>query len=362
MSASRMPVRAPSWARARARLTAVVDLPTPPLPEATAIMFLTLCMLGRPWPEPWAAISQPTLTSAPLTPGTASRVRVSSCPRASRRLATGHPSTTFARPPPPSPTTSPSPPRTPRPPASSLARPGALNWRRACASWERDGELMSTPPNRVRRWLGTTAPAAAMDHGRGKQPWQPPPRDPVRGETHGENRYTSELCSIPQPAASGPPDYARSSIRSTAPHPGDQRPALCQWPPPSGPSAGDHPDRHLGALSANAGERVHLCLRRRCPRHRHHADRGTAGADPRTADRRGQGRSRAGLCRLPHQARQLLHPPLRGMPPLLRADLSATAGQRPHCRAHRHPALRPRAGAVPGRSLRQGDLPPLPCR
>ena len=33
------PTVAPSAARAKARLTVVVDLPTPPLPEATAIMF-----------------------------------------------------------------------------------------------------------------------------------------------------------------------------------------------------------------------------------------------------------------------------------------------------------------------------------
>ena len=41
MSASKMPTRAPSAERARAKLTAVVDFPTPPLPEATAIIFLT---------------------------------------------------------------------------------------------------------------------------------------------------------------------------------------------------------------------------------------------------------------------------------------------------------------------------------
>ena len=40
MSASSMPTVAPSAASASARLTAVVDLPTPPLPEATAMMFL----------------------------------------------------------------------------------------------------------------------------------------------------------------------------------------------------------------------------------------------------------------------------------------------------------------------------------
>ena len=32
---------APAWASATARLAATVDLPTPPLPEATAIVFFT---------------------------------------------------------------------------------------------------------------------------------------------------------------------------------------------------------------------------------------------------------------------------------------------------------------------------------
>ncbi len=41
MSASSTPTLAPSAASASARLTAVVDLPTPPLPLATAMMFLT---------------------------------------------------------------------------------------------------------------------------------------------------------------------------------------------------------------------------------------------------------------------------------------------------------------------------------
>src|SRR2546430_7817782 len=38
MSASRTPTRAPWAAQASARFTATVDLPTPPLPEATATM------------------------------------------------------------------------------------------------------------------------------------------------------------------------------------------------------------------------------------------------------------------------------------------------------------------------------------
>ena len=41
MSASRMPTLSFLAARAMARLTAVVDLPTPPLPEATAMIDLT---------------------------------------------------------------------------------------------------------------------------------------------------------------------------------------------------------------------------------------------------------------------------------------------------------------------------------
>jgi hypothetical protein len=40
MSASSRPTLAPSAASASARFTAVVLLPTPPLPEATAMMFL----------------------------------------------------------------------------------------------------------------------------------------------------------------------------------------------------------------------------------------------------------------------------------------------------------------------------------
>ena len=56
MSASRMPALSPIDCNPSARLTAVVDLPTPPLPEATAIMCLMpgtsmVCRArrGRPW-------------------------------------------------------------------------------------------------------------------------------------------------------------------------------------------------------------------------------------------------------------------------------------------------------------------------
>src|ERR1700692_3464896 len=45
MSASSTPTRWPMACRPSARLTAVVDLPTPPLPEATAIM----CLMPATW-------------------------------------------------------------------------------------------------------------------------------------------------------------------------------------------------------------------------------------------------------------------------------------------------------------------------
>src|SRR5947199_9929597 len=54
MSASSRPTLAPAWASARARLTATVDLPTPPLPLATATTWRmpgsdTFCWGPAPW-------------------------------------------------------------------------------------------------------------------------------------------------------------------------------------------------------------------------------------------------------------------------------------------------------------------------
>jgi hypothetical protein len=51
MSVSRIPVRRPRRAKARERLAAMVDLPTPPFAEDTARMWATLGMgrlVGRP--------------------------------------------------------------------------------------------------------------------------------------------------------------------------------------------------------------------------------------------------------------------------------------------------------------------------
>ena len=52
MSASSKPTEAPSAASANARFTAVVLLPTPPLPDATATMFFTFGSSATPR---WAA-------------------------------------------------------------------------------------------------------------------------------------------------------------------------------------------------------------------------------------------------------------------------------------------------------------------
>src|ERR1700737_3597160 len=75
ISASRTPTRQPSEARPSARLTQVVDLPTPPLPEATAMM---LEIPGRAMPRGdagfggggvgGACFSEGRLTTALATP------------------------------------------------------------------------------------------------------------------------------------------------------------------------------------------------------------------------------------------------------------------------------------------------------
>ncbi|MNH36901.1 hypothetical protein D3C79_977430 [compost metagenome] len=74
-----MPTLAPSRARASARLAAVVDLPTPPLPEATAMTFLTLAMAGTWACALCAATTQSIVTWAELTPSRFSIAVCSTC-------------------------------------------------------------------------------------------------------------------------------------------------------------------------------------------------------------------------------------------------------------------------------------------
>ncbi len=65
-----MPTLAPSAAKASARLTAVVLLPTPPLPEATATMFFTLGSSCTPRCTACATIFELMLTLTFSTPAT----------------------------------------------------------------------------------------------------------------------------------------------------------------------------------------------------------------------------------------------------------------------------------------------------
>ncbi len=64
-----MPTVAPSAASASARFTAVVLLPTPPLPEATAMMFLMPGTSFTPRCTAWETIFEETFTLACATPG-----------------------------------------------------------------------------------------------------------------------------------------------------------------------------------------------------------------------------------------------------------------------------------------------------
>src|SRR5437016_9010246 len=86
-SASMMPTRAPVLASARARLAETVDFPTPPLPLATGITFLTdgmsRSLTGPGDPRTRAVI----VTSTPPTPGRAATASRACCRICSR---TGH--------------------------------------------------------------------------------------------------------------------------------------------------------------------------------------------------------------------------------------------------------------------------------
>ena len=71
MSASSKPTVAPSAASAKAKLTDVVDLPTPPLPEATAMMFFTFGSRVTPCCALCATIRLPIFTVTSPTSGKA---------------------------------------------------------------------------------------------------------------------------------------------------------------------------------------------------------------------------------------------------------------------------------------------------
>src|SRR5687767_6438231 len=92
MSASRMPTLAPSAASANARFTETVDLPTPPLPEATAIRFLTPVTSLAPFWALWDSILEETFTVTPDTPDKATTISRTIDASLSLKPAAGYPS------------------------------------------------------------------------------------------------------------------------------------------------------------------------------------------------------------------------------------------------------------------------------
>ena len=88
-SASSRPTRAPSAARASARFTAVVDLPTPPLPEATARMFFTPGSGVSSFCTWCAATREATSTLAAAMAGSASSAALAAAAKAARAPAAG---------------------------------------------------------------------------------------------------------------------------------------------------------------------------------------------------------------------------------------------------------------------------------
>jgi len=84
-----MPTRAPSAASASARLTVVVLLPTPPLPEATATMFFTPGSSCTPRCTAWLAMRVAIDTATPSTPGTVRAAASSALRSSSWRLSAG---------------------------------------------------------------------------------------------------------------------------------------------------------------------------------------------------------------------------------------------------------------------------------
>ena len=76
MSASSTPTVAPSAANASARLTAVVDLPTPPLPLATATMFFTPGTSSTPRCTACETMRMPIVTVTRPAPGSDESARV----------------------------------------------------------------------------------------------------------------------------------------------------------------------------------------------------------------------------------------------------------------------------------------------
>ena len=93
MSASKIPTRAPSAARASAKFEETVDLPTPPFPDATAIILRTPLIGVTPFWTSWATTLVFTdrliVQDPPTTLSIASRTKAS---RVACQPAAGYPS------------------------------------------------------------------------------------------------------------------------------------------------------------------------------------------------------------------------------------------------------------------------------
>ncbi len=89
MSASSRPTRAPSAASASARLTAVVLLPTPPLPEAMAMMLRTPGSSCTPRCAAWATILVVSVALTLFTPGSSRAAATSALRSAATWLRAG---------------------------------------------------------------------------------------------------------------------------------------------------------------------------------------------------------------------------------------------------------------------------------
>ncbi len=181
-----------------------------------------------------------------------------------------------------------------------------------CRAWE--ATLATDAP----RWCSPHL--AQLPRANGAAAWQ---RDrsptPSRFPPNVEN---SRVANLPPAAGACPVEWAfprslpfpgyRSAASSTQPvshdhatHPRHQRPAVCQWPHPSGPFGRVSPDRHLGPLPEAARPPLRLYLRRRHARHGDH-DQCAQGRDFRGRADRPHARGPSGrLHAIRHRVRQL---------------------------------------------------------
>ena len=138
-----------------------------------------------------------------------------------------------------------------------------------------------------------------------------------------------------------------------------ERAALCQRLGPPGIHSRGRADRHLGAIPEAAGARVLLRVRRRHPRHPHHAQGSSRGHHPRGPDRQGERRTPARSGRDAHRIRQFRLDPFGRDEDLVRCHVPHVARGPAHRPPHHQPSLRRHGEDVSSRPLCQGNLPRL---